>query len=81
MYQISPSPQLEYKSLMARLPHRCSIVTITANMVEQVTHTAAAGFILFYKSYQFIWRHFPDIFNVFVPGRAMRKPHSWVFGY
>ena len=46
MYQISPSPQLEYKSLMDRLPHRCSIVTVAANMVEQVTHTAAAGFIL-----------------------------------
>ena len=76
MYQISPSPQLEYKSLMARLPHRCSIVTVTANMIEQVTHTAATGFILLIT---FIWRHFPDIFNVFVPDTAMRKPHSWVF--
>ena len=46
MYQISPSPQLECKSLMARIPHRGSIVTVTANVVEQVIPTAAAGFIL-----------------------------------
>ena len=49
MYQISPSPQLdlqlEYKSLMARISYRCGIVTVTANAVEQVTHTAAAVFI------------------------------------
>ena len=44
MYQISPSPQLEYKSLMARIPYRCGIVTltVTANAIKQVTHTAAA---------------------------------------
>ena len=45
MYQISPSPQLEYKSLMARIPYRRGIATVTANAVEQVTHTAAAVFI------------------------------------
>ena len=50
MYQISPSPQLEYKSLMARIPHRCSIVIVTANAVEQVTHTAAAVFITFHAN-------------------------------
>ncbi len=43
MYQISPSPQLEYKSLMARVPHRCSIVIVTANMVEQVTHSYSSS--------------------------------------
>ena len=46
MYQISPSPQLEYKSLMATIPHGCSIVAVTAYAVKQVTHTAAAVFIL-----------------------------------
>ena len=46
MYQISPSPQLEYKRLMAMIPHRCSIVAVTAYAAKQVTHTAAAVFIL-----------------------------------